>query len=347
MKKIKSQPTKENNEMRSNLLNKSDIKKENDKEIIIDENQLKELIYEWESAEDIINELLKKAYNQTDANIKYIEYLINIIDSEKIEIPLLPDIAVKIIQLSQNPDTALEDYAKLVKTDQTIALKIIKLSNSILYKGIREVNDLNLAISRIGIDELKNLVLMLSLQSKIFNIKEFKNIIKEIWNTSLLTALISSKLATYYGLNPSYAYTIGLTHDVGEVVIFNSVKGYQNFYKNKYKPDVFFIKRIAKSFHQKLSAFTLSHWNFSKEQIEIVRKHHDIPDENSNEYQKLLFISYQTAVILLKFKFNENNIENFPYDFIIKYSHLPLKEEAFYLLLKKIIKEFNELINIG
>jgi HD-like signal output (HDOD) protein len=312
-------------------------------ELNIDDNLLEELVYKWESGEEIIDALLVEANNQTEGNVKFIEYLINLIESEKIEIPMLPDIVMKIISLSQDSNTELRKYVELVKSDQAIALKVIKLANSTMYRGIRDVNDLNLAISRIGVNELKNLVLMLSLQSKVFKNKEFRDFIDEIWKASLLTSILSSKLAKYYSLDQSKAYTIALIHDVGELVVFNSVKGYQQFYKNKYVTDNYFIKRIAKSFHQEISAFTLAHWNFSKEQIDIVRNHHLPPNENSDEYKKLLFIAYQTAIILLNFKFTKDNIYNFPYEFLIKFSKLPLSEDAFYLLLNDALKEFNEL----
>jgi len=326
---------------KNNHIQKPQINK--DDELIIDEELLEELIYKWESGEEIIDALIKEASKQTEENVKFIEYLVNLIDSEKLEIPMLPNIVMKILKLSQNPDTELIKYVEVVKSDQAIALKVIKLANSVMYKGIRDVNDLNLAISRIGINELKNLVLMLSLQSKVFNNKEFKELIDEIWKSSLLTSIISSKLAQYYSLDASKAYTIALTHDVGEIIVINSVKGYEQFYKRKYKTDNHFVKRIAQSFHQEISAFTLAHWNFSKEQVDVVRNHHLPPAENSNEYQKLLFTAYQTAIILLNFKFNEDNIYNFPYEFLIKFSKLPLSEDAFYLLLKASLKEFNEL----
>jgi len=328
------------------LSSKTDIS--DDTEIIImKENELDELIYEWESSEEIINSLLKETDNQTKDNIKFIEYLINLIDKEKLDIPMLPDIIIKIMKLSENPDTNISEYTKVVKSDQALALKIIKLANSPLYKGIRDVNDLNLAVSRIGIEELKNIVLMMSLQSKIFSNKNFKDLIEDIWKTSLLTSIIASNLANYYSLDSSKIYTIALVHDIGEVIVLDSVKGYETFYKRKYKPDNHFIKRIAKSFHQEISAFTLAHWNFSKEQISIVRTHHTPPEKTTNEYNKVLFISYQTAVILLKFKFNQENINNFPYKFIIKFSELPLKEDAFYLLLKKSLKKFKEFSNLN
>ena len=314
--------------------------------IEIDEKKLKEIIYEWESSEEIINSLLSSADNQTRENIKFVEYLINIIDSEKLEIPALPDIIIKIMKLSQDPDTEISKYVQVVKSDQAIALKIIKLANSPLYKGLRDVNDLNLAVSRIGINELKNIVIMMSLQTKIFRGKKFKDLIDEIWKSSLLTALISSQLASYYSLDSSRLYTLALLEDVGEIIVLDAVRGYESFYKMKYKPDEHFILRTAKSFHQQISAFTLAHWNFSKEQIRIVRNHHVLPDDKTDEYNKVLFVSYQTALIVLKFKFTDSNIENFPYDFILKFSKLPLKRDAFIILLRKSLKQFNEFISV-
>ena len=187
---------------------------------------------------------------------------------------------------------------------------------------------------------------MISLQSKVFKNKEFRDMIEEVWKSSLLTAILSSKLAKYYSLNESKAYTMSLVHDIGEVIIFNSVRGYEQFYRKKYKTTTFFVKRISKSFHQQISAFTLSFWGFAKDYVDIVRNHHIPPNKQSDEYQKLLFISYQTSVILLNFKFTEENIDSFPYDFLIKFSKLPLTEDAFYLLLKSALSEFSELSEV-
>jgi len=331
-------------ELPNNSKNKTD--EADADELIIDDALLEELVYKWESSEEIINDLLKEANNQTEGNVKFIEYLINLIDSEKMEIPMLPDVVMKIMSLSQNKDAEISDYVELVKSDQAIALKVIKLANSPMYKGIRDVEDLNIAISRLGIESLKNFILMMSLQGKVFRNKDFKEMIEDIWRSSLLTAILSSKLAKYYSLNESKAYTMSLVHDIGEVVIFNSVKGYEQFYKQKYKASPFFVKRISKSFHQQISAFTLSFWGFAKEYVDIIRNHHIPPNKHSDEYQKLLFISYQTSVILLNFKFTEENIDSFPYDFLIKFSKLPLTEDAFYLLLKSSLKEFSELSEI-
>ncbi len=341
----KNQPKKTNIPNIENKNNQTQIKtvdKNDNKDVFyIDETTLKTIEYKWETSEQIIDDLLKISNAENGKNLKLIEYVVNLIDSEKIELPILPSIATKIISLSYNSKAVFEDYANVVKSDSSIALKVIELANSTYYKGLKDVADLNIAISRIGIEGLKQLIIALSMQSKVFNHPFYKKDVEEIWKNSLFTSLTAASLAQHLKYNISLAYTTALVNDIGYMVIYNSITGFKNFYKTQEWPDSFFVKRICTSFHQKLSAFALNTWNFQMEQIDAVRNHHSIPAKTSSVLEKIIYISNQVTLLAKQFSYIELN-----YDKLIQLSQFDITSEEINKIVLKAKKEFDNLSQI-
>lgn len=273
--------------------------------IVLDENILEELRYKWESADEIIDALLAQSLPKSHENLKFIEHLVNLVDQEKFELPVLPDVAMRIIALSYNKNAEFIDYVNLIKTDQVLALKLLEIANSPLYRGLRQIHDLNLAISRIGINGLKDMVMTLSMKTKVFNHKHYKEKVESVWQTSLLTAMLAAGMANLFNVDPSKAYTMGLVHDIGQIVVYNSINSFRKFYQIKEWPDPFFVHRVSMSFHQQLSAFTLNKWNFDDEIIDLARHHHNVPKSDESNFAKLLYFSYQTSVIINYIDLNE------------------------------------------
>ncbi|MBN2694172.1 HDOD domain-containing protein [bacterium] len=292
-----------------------------------------------ETREELIQSIVDDLTKDNQHNFMFVRQLIQSMEQNKIEIPILPMIANKILQLSFNPNSDYDKYAQIVKSDTSIAVNVIKLANSPLYKGLRDINDLQLAISRIGIEGLKEIVLMLSLKMKIFNNKIFKIEFENTWKSSLLIALISSKVAEHYKISPSKAYTIGLLHDVGDLIFYNQISLYQS--KN---PKTFFaesfMNRISYSFHPKLSALALLSWGFPKEEYEFISQHHLPPKDNSVIYQKILYlaISLVAAKTIIESDYDEKSL--FPYEFMIQQAKLNISAKILKEIFLKAIGDF-------
>ncbi|MBN2693416.1 HDOD domain-containing protein [bacterium] len=329
-----------NNSYNKKVVNSIEKKNETEDLIEIGDEILKEINYKWESAEEIIDYIIAETTSTNKNDIKLIEYIVNLIDSEKIELPILPIIATKIIALSYNTKADFNDYQQIIQNDPVIALKVLKLANSPYYKGLKDVTDLSVAISRIGIDGLRELVLAISIKSKIFQHAHYKDAISNIWRHSLLSSLIASKLGYFLNISPTEAYTTALLHDVGQIVVYHSIQEYRKFYKMVEWPDPFFVSKISTSIHMKLSAFILNSWNFSMQQIDSVRVHHIPPTPVSSNLQKNIFLSTQIASTLLKNSFQEDNTNIL--NFLEKYK-LSVKESEFNKILLRIKNEFESI----
>ncbi|MCL4304989.1 HDOD domain-containing protein [bacterium] len=136
-------------------------------------------------------------------------------------LPTLPDSATRVLALADDPDSSHRSLADAVDSDPSIATRLLKLVNS-PYFGIRgTVTSIQQALVFLGVSNLRNLVLSSSamdLFSKDGEVGSFSR--KDLWLHSLATAIAARELAkATRAADPEVAFTAGLIHDVGKVVI--------------------------------------------------------------------------------------------------------------------------------
>jgi len=75
----------------------------------------------------------------------------------KLELPSMPDIAMRIAKAINNPDTDSEDIARVVQADPTVAARLIRVVNSAAYRGQTAIGNLPEAVTRLGRNVIHNL----------------------------------------------------------------------------------------------------------------------------------------------------------------------------------------------
>lgn len=136
------------------------------------------------------------------------------------EIPSLPTVVTKLIGLIDEPMTSIKQLEDLLVQDQSLTLKVLKLANSAYYAIPGGATTVNRAITYLGYDCLKQLVLAASLFDAfdVHSTPEFD--IDDFWMHSFGVATTSETIAKMTGLpSPADAFTCGLVHDVGKLVL--------------------------------------------------------------------------------------------------------------------------------
>ncbi len=159
---------------------------------------------------------------------RFLQELAADLNSRDIQLPSFPDVVVNIRTALEDPSCTAENLADVVRTDAVLVSRLLMSANSAFHNraGI-EIVDLNLAISRLGFEVVRNTAISLAVE-QIFSSSdhaEFKELIGSIWNTSLSLASMSFVIARNSGtVNPDNAFLSGLLHEIGKLYLLTKAK---------------------------------------------------------------------------------------------------------------------------
>ncbi len=136
------------------------------------------------------------------------------------DIPTLPVVATKVTELINDPNSSSSDIASVLKKDQVLTAKVLKLINSPYYGIPGEVTDVQRALAYLGFNTLAQLVLSVSIISMFQNPGDTKFSLYDFWKHALASAVAAEIIAkkTHHP-RPEECFTCGLLHDIGKVVL--------------------------------------------------------------------------------------------------------------------------------
>lgn len=143
----------------------------------------------------------------------FLSLLMRRVHTNDITIPILPEAAIRIRRLLGNPDVNLSKFVEVFKNDPALSAEVLKVSNSAFYSFEQPTHDLSQAVLRLGFNEVRALVMMMSLRSKILHTGSYGAETSLITSLALATARVSGKLSRELGVGEEEAFTRGLlTH---------------------------------------------------------------------------------------------------------------------------------------
>ncbi len=134
----------------------------------------------------------------------------------------LPQVFLRINQLVEDPDSTMSDIARAVSQDPSFTVRMLRVANSPLYGFSSTIDTVDKAVSVIGTSQIRNLALSMSVANTFAGLPNNLVTMDNFWRHSLYCALIARILAKQArGCDPAAAFTAGLLHDIGELIIFN------------------------------------------------------------------------------------------------------------------------------
>ena len=140
------------------------------------------------------------------------------------QIPTMPTIAAKVMQIVNDPHSSAEDVAKFISRDVALTSKVLRLANSAFYGIPRTISSVNSAIVILGFNTIRSRVLSASVL-KVFPAKPglvaFDR--KAFWKHSFMVGIASRMVAQIYRkrklVDMETAFSAGLLHDIGKIIL--------------------------------------------------------------------------------------------------------------------------------
>jgi HD-like signal output (HDOD) protein len=136
------------------------------------------------------------------------------------KLPTSPHIFGRLGRLLNDPNSELSDIVKLVAVDSGLTGRVIRLSNSVFFRGEQAVRSLDEAINRVGFREMHRIV-GVAMSEQIFQggLPVYNLTAEQLWENSVVTALSMERLARVSGEDEGEAYTVGLLRSIGKLVL--------------------------------------------------------------------------------------------------------------------------------
>lgn len=131
----------------------------------------------------------------------------------------------QVLKLTGNTRCSIEQVAKAISQDHAMALKILKLANSAVYTRGEPVDSVQLAVSRIGLGQIRQTVLNLSVIDQ-FSDGQLAGGIEfgQFWEHAIAVGLIAAELTRPRDESDlDTAFTMGLLHDVGRLFFVDNL----------------------------------------------------------------------------------------------------------------------------
>lgn len=195
---------------------------------------------------------------------RFLQELAEDLNSRNISLPSFPDVVIHIRTVLEDPTCSSERLADVVRTDPVLVARLLVSANSSFHNraGI-EIVDLNLSISRLGFEVVRNTAITLAVE-QIFvasEHKELKSAIKEIWGNSLSLASMSFVIAKHSGgLNPDNAFLCGLMHEIGKLYLLTKARTYP-----KLMGDDDSLRSVLDQWYGSVGKSIIEAWGFAPE----------------------------------------------------------------------------------
>jgi len=135
-------------------------------------------------------------------------------------LPSAPEIAQRMLVAINREDVSLRALAVLIERDQSLAARLLRLANSALFAVRTKVTGISQAVTLLGFVRVRDLVLGLSVWGALEGASASgRRYRKQMWQHTSLVAAAAKLLAERVQLDGSQAFTAGLLHDVGKLVL--------------------------------------------------------------------------------------------------------------------------------
>jgi len=217
----------------------------------------------------------------------------------------IPQIAMKILRMMNEREHSLQELSKEIRKDQVLTAKILSLCNSAFFSPRIKIDSIDRALVMLGEKRFLQMVVSASLGELYPQSAQGYSLCKGgLFQHALGTAVLAEKLAAFTGKAPAgTAYTAGLLHDIGKVVLDQYVaSAWPFFYRRTQINGVSLIVVEQEVFgitHPEVGNRLAQNWSLPENLAEVIAHHHN--PERGTIHPELTHLVYLADLLMSRF----------------------------------------------
>jgi putative nucleotidyltransferase with HDIG domain len=263
------------------------------------------------------------------------------------DLPSLPAVVMELLSSIDQENVDISVLAKKVSYDQALTAKTLRLANSTVYSLQVKVTTIQQAITFLGFQTTRNLITAAAITGCFpsgrcpgFDDKAF-------WRHSIATAACARVLARRMRFNQDYAFTAGLLHDIGRLVLVSTrPELYERVIALRAENDCELLeaeRSVLGTDHVVAGVALAQHWNFSDTMRQAIAHHHDPETPGAGFLATIVHVA-NAVVHALDVASEENDLV--PAVSSVAWTALGLSEESWLHVFRETEMQFDEMATI-
>jgi putative nucleotidyltransferase with HDIG domain len=189
----------------------------------------------------------------------------------------LPDVAAEVMELCQHASSDALRIEKSVTRDPFVSAQMVSVANSPMFAPRMPILSVRDAIVRIGLSNVNDIVMLVVTSSTMFRIRGFDEHVQRVTSRFPATALAARLLASTLRLPMEAAFTAGLLHDIGDLILLDHCVKRGKVTPEMVQESVFLgvVDDALHAYHAKVGAAVCTVWKLPSSTVEAAAHHHN------------------------------------------------------------------------
>ena len=243
--------------------------------------------------------------------------IIDAIENDRLLLPTLPEVALRVREVAEDPNATINKLAEVIGNDAALTVRIIKVANSPLLRASRQIDDLNMALMRLGMEYTSNLATGLAMEQMFQATSDMVDKrMREVWSRSSEIAGICHVLCKHRSkLKVDKATLAGLVHKIGVLPILTYAEDNSALLRDSLTLDT-----VIEQLHPVIGEKILQSWDFPEDLMNVPRDYNNFDrDTTEADYADLV-----TVAMLQSYMGTDHPYANMDYHSVTSFSRLGL-----------------------
>jgi HD-like signal output (HDOD) protein len=211
---------------------------------------------------------------------QFLQDLNQAIDSNRLTLPTLPEVALKVRDAVEKENSSANQIADIIASDAALSARMLQVANSPLYRGRMPIDNLQMAVARLGIRLVRSLVISIIMQQIFQATNDLLDAkFHQIWEESVQIAAFCRVLSSNLNhLDKEQAMLAGLIHNIGALPVLAMSET-----QNKLMEDPAELDRIIDILSPQIGQRILKMWDFPDSLIDVPANFLNLQYDSNND----------------------------------------------------------------